>query len=65
MSVLEGGYNTKSWAQSPLAQSVQAHVRALLEGTRVFAQDVLPPIESMCRKRLQQIEMRFKEIDQR
>ena len=30
VSILEGGYSTKSGPISPLAQSVQAHVRALL-----------------------------------
>jgi acetoin utilization deacetylase AcuC-like enzyme len=39
VSVLEGGYNTKAWAQSPLAQSVLVHVKALLDGTRERAID--------------------------
>jgi acetoin utilization deacetylase AcuC-like enzyme len=30
ISVLEGGYNVKLGNQSPLAQSVAAHVRALV-----------------------------------
>ena len=31
VSILEGGYSTKSGPLSPLAQSVSAHVRALLK----------------------------------
>ena len=32
ISVLEGGYNTKAGAGSPLAQSVKAHVREMARG---------------------------------
>ena len=41
VSILEGGYSTKSGPISPLAQSVGYHVRALLKADSVK----LPPIE--------------------
>jgi hypothetical protein len=65
VSVLEGGYNTKAWAQSPLAQSVQAHVRALLDGTRERAELALPELDRQSLKRFQESEKEFKEMDQR
>jgi acetoin utilization deacetylase AcuC-like enzyme len=65
VSVLEGGYNTKAWAQSPLAQSVLAHVRALVDGTRERANISLPELDRQSRKRYEQGEREFKEIDLR
>ena len=53
VSVLEGGYNTKIGPISPLAQSVQYHVRALLRTNTSHIEDdtILAHTESLLGKR--------------
>lgn len=52
VSILEGGYSTKSGPISPLAQSVGHHVRALLKADSVGIPDVEKYIEQQKLERI-------------